>query len=126
MIDTEILLRSGNATTTKQKLHCKREKKLQRLSTAYSILQLSKSNALVGEVYLLNWENDVFSNGAYIASLDFFMKLYKENPEFRYDTSRGTAMVIGRDYVSQSEESFSGNRHLIFLLSFLFILCFSA
>ena len=56
---------------------------------------------------MLDWTREVDTHEAYIAALDFIIKFYNNNPNFRQDVARSTAKVLGRN-VASSEDSESG------------------
>ena len=66
---------------------------------------------------MLDWTREVDTHEAYIAALDFVIKFYRSNSNFRQDVARSTAKVLGKDTAS-SDESESGNIHHPFSLPF--------
>ena len=68
---------------------------------------------------MLDWTREVDTHEAYIAALDFVIKFYSSNSNFRQDVARSTAKVLGKDTAS-SDESESGNIDF-FLFRFLFL-----
>ena len=70
---------------------------------------------MAGEFYMLDWTREVDTHEAYIAALDFVIKFYNSNSNFRQDVVRSTAKVLGKN-VACSEESDSGQISLEYLL----------
>lgn len=68
---------------------------------------MGKSEAMVGDFYVLDWAREVDTHEAYIEALDFVIKYYKNNSNFRQDVAKSTAKVLGKDTTS-SDESKSG------------------
>jgi hypothetical protein len=62
---------------------------------------------MAGEFYVLDWTLEVDTHEAYIEALDFVIKFYKNNSNFRLDVAKSTAKVLGKD-VMCSDESESG------------------
>ena len=68
---------------------------------------VGRFEAMAGEFYMLDWSREVDTHEAYIQALEFVIKFYKNNLDFRLDVARLTAMVLGKD-VTSSDESESG------------------
>ena len=68
---------------------------------------MGKSEALVGDFYMLDWTREVDTHEAYIEALNFVIKFYKNNWDFRLDVAKSTAKVLGKDNKS-FDESKSG------------------
>ena len=64
---------------------------------------MGKSEALVGDFYMLDWTREVDTHEAYIEALDFVIKFYKNNSDFRLDVAKSTAKVLGKDTASFDE-----------------------
>ena len=64
---------------------------------------------------MLDWTREVDTHEAYIAALDFVIKFYNSNSNFRQDVVRSTAKVLGKN-VACSGESDSGQISLEYLL----------
>jgi len=62
---------------------------------------------MAGEFYVLDWTREVDTHEAYIEALDFVIKFYNSNFNFRQDVAQSTAKVLGKDTVS-SKDSESG------------------
>jgi hypothetical protein len=76
---------------------------------------VGESNDVAGDFYLLDWMREVDTHEAYITALDFVVNFYNSNVEFRLDTVRSTAKVLGKDTTS-SDESGSGKMNFVLLL----------
>ena len=70
-------------------------------------LQVGRFEEMTGEFYLLDWTREVDTHEAYIEALEFVIKFYKSNSNFRLDVAKATAKVLGKD-VTSSDESESG------------------
>ena len=66
---------------------------------------MSKTDAVAGEFYMLDWTSEVDKHEAYIAALDYIISFYKSNSYFRQDVARSTAKVLGKDSTSSESES---------------------
>ena len=64
---------------------------------------MGKSEALVGDFYMLDWTREVDTHEAYIEALNFVIKFYKNNSDFRLDVAKSTAKVLGKDTTFSSE-----------------------
>ena len=62
---------------------------------------------MTGEFYMLDWTREVDTHEAYIEALEFVVKFYKNNSDFRLDVAKSTAKVLGKDFTF-SDESESG------------------
>lgn len=74
-----------------------------------AIAKVSHADQMAGEFYMLDWTREVDTHEAYIAALDFIVKFYKSNSDFRQDVIRSTAKVLGKNTAS-SEDSESVNK----------------
>ena len=81
---------------------------------------------MAGKFYLLDWTRELNTHEAYIAALDFVIKFYNSNFNFRIDVARSTAKVLSEDSIS-CEDSEAGKRYFgIHFLGFaLFFFFFS-
>jgi len=68
---------------------------------------VGKFEEMAGEFYMLDWTREVDTHEAYIEALDFVIKFYKNNSDFRLDVAKTTAKVLGKD-VASSDEGESG------------------
>ena len=62
---------------------------------------------------MLDWTREVDAHEAYIEALDFVIKFYKNNSNFRLDVAKSTAKVLGKDTTS-SDESESGRQTVFY------------
>jgi len=69
--------------------------------------QVSRFEEMAGEFYMLDWTREVDTHEAYLEALEFVIKFYKNNSNFRLDVAISTAKVLGKD-VTSSDESESG------------------
>lgn len=63
---------------------------------------------MAGEFYVLDWTREVDTHEAYIEALDFVIKFYNSNFNFRQDVAQSTAKVLGKDTIISSKDSESG------------------
>lgn len=75
------------------KSHCRR-----------AIDKLFNADQMAGDFYMLDWTPEVDTHETYIAALDFIVKFYNSNVNFRRDVARSTAKVLGRN-IASSEDS---------------------
>ena len=67
---------------------------------------------------MLDWTREVDAHEAYIEALDFVIKFYKNNSNFRLDVAKSTAKVLGKDTTS-SDESESGRQTVFYKIKLL-------
>ena len=72
---------------------------------------------MAGDFYMLDWTREVDTHEAYVAALNFIVKFYKSNSNFRRDVARSTAKVLGK-HTAFSEDSESGNVTLEYCVYF--------
>ncbi|KAJ7386801.1 hypothetical protein OS493_006830 [Desmophyllum pertusum] len=90
-------VKRAKKNSSQLKSHCRR-----------AIEKVGKSEEMAGDFYMLDWTREVDTHEAYIEALDFVIKFYKNNSNFRQDVAKSTAKVLGKDTTS-SDESESGN-----------------
>lgn len=62
---------------------------------------------------MLDWTREVDTHEAYIASLDYVVRFYNSNTEFRLDVLRSTAkVVLRRKDNDSSDDSSSGKQQV--------------
>ena len=58
---------------------------------------------MTGEFYMLDWMREVDTHKAYIEALEFVVRFYENNSDFRLDVAKSTAKVLGKDFTSSDE-----------------------
>ncbi|KAL9967375.1 hypothetical protein ACROYT_G025584 [Oculina patagonica] len=85
-------VKRAKKNSSQLKSHCRR-----------AIEKVGKSEAMAGDFYMLDWTREVDTHKAYIEALDFVIKFYKNNSNFRLDVVKSTAKVLGKDATSSDE-----------------------
>jgi len=95
-------VKRAKKNSSQLKSHCRR-----------AIEKVSKTDQMAGEFYVLDWTREVDTHEAYIEALDFVIKFYNSNFNFRQDVAQSTAKVLGKDTVSSKDsESESSDSEL--------------
>jgi len=68
-----------------------------------AIEKVGRFEEMAGEFYMLDWTREVDTHEAYIEALEFVIKFYKNNSDFRLDVAKSTAKVLGKDVTSSDE-----------------------
>ncbi|XP_067018790.1 uncharacterized protein [Acropora muricata] len=97
-------VKRAKKNSSQLKSHCKRA-----IDKAFS------SDQMAGEFYMLDWTREVDTHEAYVAALNFIVKFYKSNSNFRRDVARSTAKVL-ESSDSELEEDESVQEGVYYLL----------